>query len=78
MNDQERCPGTIPTNIVLLCHGISGCNTRKRDQDPIEWLNKQLGPRKAKAKLKEIEAYFDWVRKQEISQTDVHIGFPEP
>jgi len=65
------CPGTLPRNILPLCHGRKGagtlsgppaCNNSKGSQDPIVWLTTKLGPRKAKAKLREIERYFTAVR----------------
>jgi len=61
------CPGTIPGNILPLCHGRKGaatlggtpaCNNSKFNQKPEVWLTAKLGPRKAKAKLREIERYF--------------------
>lgn len=52
------CPGTVPTNIIPLCHGVDGCNNNKKDKDPNIWLVQKYGPKKAKAKLKEIETYF--------------------
>lgn len=55
-----NCPGSIPGNIVPLCHGADGCNNSKRDRDPEEWLLEKLGARKAKNKLHEISAYFNW------------------
>lgn len=32
------CPGTVPWNIVPLCHGHGGCNNRKRNRNAHEWL----------------------------------------
>lgn len=58
-----NCPGTVPTNIVPLCHGEGGCNNSKSDSDPVEWLTEKFGPRKAKQILKRIQEYFDTVRK---------------
>lgn len=55
-------PGAVPWNILPLCHGIDGCNNSKGNKDPIKWLNARLGPRKAKAKLREIEAFFEWAK----------------
>lgn len=61
-------PGHVATNILPLCHsirgsnGLGGCNNNKGNSDPIEWLTRKLGKRKAKKKLVEIEAYFEWVR----------------
>ncbi len=61
-----ECPGTVITNILPMCFskkrvrnaGIRCCNSSKQDQDPIVWLTQKLGPRRAKAKLREIEVYF--------------------
>lgn len=53
------CPGTVANNILCLCHGIGGCNNEKHSFNPIEWLEKKLGKRKAKKKLKEIREYFE-------------------
>lgn len=55
-------PGTVPWNIVPLCHGADGCNNSKHDYDAQEWLTKKLGAKKAKAKAKEIQAYLDSVK----------------
>jgi hypothetical protein len=61
------CPGTVPENILPLCHGrkgaatlpgARGCNNSKFQKDPIVWLTQRLGVRKAQAKLRQIEAYF--------------------
>lgn len=57
------CPGTIPTNIVPLCHGQQGCNNRKRDKNPEQWLIEQLGAKKAKQILKRIQDYFDSLKR---------------
>lgn len=52
------CPGTIPTNIVPLCHGPHGCNNQKHTKRPEEWIVKRLGKRNGLMKLAEINAYF--------------------
>lgn len=59
------CPGTVPTNIVPLCHGIDGCNNSKNSRDPVEWLTDKFGSRRAKRILARIEAYFAWVKEQD-------------
>lgn len=51
--------GTVVVNMLPACRS---CNSSKSDSDPIDWLNRKLGKRKAKAKLKEIMAYFEKVR----------------
>lgn len=53
-----NCTGTIPSNIVPLCHGIDGCNNKKNKQHPDEWLIKTFGKRKAKKIAKRIQDYF--------------------
>lgn len=60
-----HCPGTIPTNIVPLCHGKPGtpagipcCNQSKFNSDPVEWLTRQFGERKADEIACRIEKYF--------------------
>lgn len=60
------CPGTIPTNIVPLCHGHDGCNNSKGHSEPIAWLISRYGKRKATQILKRIEAYFTWLAEQGI------------
>jgi hypothetical protein len=61
------CPGTVAWNILPLCHAKPGipsfphvpyCNNSKAAQDPVTWLKTKLGPRKANAKLRDIETYF--------------------
>jgi hypothetical protein len=59
------CPGTIPTNIIPLCHGIDGCNNSKHNYDAVEWLNGKFGKRKAKQILERINAYFGIVKNRE-------------
>lgn len=51
-------PGTVPTNIVPLCHGLGGCNNSKKSSDPIEWLNVKFGQVQATEILARIETYF--------------------
>ncbi len=71
----EKCPGTIPTNMLPLCHLIknapfnsSCCNNSKGAKDPVAWLVTKLGPRRAKAKLQEIETFFAAARAFSESQ----------
>lgn len=59
-----ECPGTTPTNIVPLCHGVDGCNNSKGFQSPRGWLISKLGKRLAEQKLNEINAYFEWINRQ--------------
>lgn len=51
-------PGTIPTNLLPLCHGINGCNNKKSNRDPVEWLQTEFGKRKAMRILERIETFF--------------------
>lgn len=57
-------PGTVPENIVPLCHGIDGCNNSKSNKMPEEWLTETYGARKAKRILKRVNVYFEWVSNQ--------------
>lgn len=56
------CPGTIPTNIIPLCHGEGGCNNSKRSKMPEVWLISKLGKKDGSQKLVEIDIYFLWVK----------------
>jgi hypothetical protein len=60
-----ECPGTIPTNIVPLCHSKQGgegsCNATKSALDGLTWLIWKLGARQGKKKFAEIQAYFKWI-----------------
>jgi hypothetical protein len=55
--------GTTPDNIVPLCHGLEGCNNKKRSALPQEWLEREYGVRKAKEILKKVSTFFSTVRK---------------
>jgi hypothetical protein len=57
------CPGTVPTNIIVLCNGKNGCNNIKHNRMPDIWLVEQFGEDFAANKLNEIEQYFTHVRK---------------
>lgn len=61
---------TSATNIIPLCHakkdGTDGCNNSKYNKHPEEWLISRFGKRKAKQILARIEAYFSWVKEQEL------------
>lgn len=61
------CPGTIPTNMVPLCHGVGGCNNSKQDKDPSLWLVERYGTRKAARIQKAIATYF-------ATKVSIHIG----
>jgi hypothetical protein len=70
VNDKRpNNPGTVAWNMLPMCHSAKGspkddpgCNQSKWQHDPIEWLERKLGKRKAAKKLAEIEAYFGWVK----------------
>lgn len=51
------CPGTVPRNIVPLCHGEGGCNNAKQSRTAAEWLTATFGKRKGTAILRRIEAF---------------------
>ena len=60
------CPGTIPGNMLPLCHarkGIHGamsdCNLSKHVKNAQMWLMEKLGTRQAKRKAAEIERFFE-------------------
>ena len=53
-------PGTVPTNMIPLCHGVGGCNNKKGNRDPVEWLIAEFGKRKSMKILERIETYFEW------------------
>lgn len=59
---KPECIGTLPTNILPLCHGQGGCNNEKHNRDPEEWLTEKLGKRKAKEMLAKIHEFFSKVR----------------
>ena len=65
----SNCPGTVTTNLIPLCHatrdGEGGCNGRKKNRDPKQWIVEQFGKRRAREILKRIEAYFEWVKQFE-------------
>lgn len=56
------CPGTVPNNIVPLCHGEGGCNNSKHNKMPTEWLVMKFGDKQAKAIAAKIQKYFDWLK----------------
>ena len=55
-------PGTVPTNIVPLCHGTGGCNNSKHDRDAKEWLVSRYGKVSAEEIFERIEQFFRIVR----------------
>jgi hypothetical protein len=56
-----QCPGTIPTNIVPLCHGQGGCNNSKGSSNPHTWLVRRFGKKKARTIEQAIATYFTLV-----------------
>lgn len=61
-------PGTVPWNIVPLCHSKKGapasashscCNNSKSNKDPHDWLAQRFGVRKAIVIEKRIAEYFE-------------------
>lgn len=56
-----NCPGTVPWNMVPLCHdkkdGSGGCNNAKYNTDPAEWLAKKYGKRRGREIVLHIEEY---------------------
>lgn len=59
-------PGTVATNIIPLCNGISGCNTSKNATMPRIWLEREFGKRKAKQIAARIQEYFDSIEESTI------------
>ncbi len=57
-----ECPGTIPANIVPLCHGMDGCNNHKSNHEPHTWLVNTFEARKATTIEKRIQRYFSWLK----------------
>lgn len=55
------CPGTVPTNIVPLCHGRGGCNSRKKNKMPHQWLVSEFGEHEARQIERRIEAFFAYM-----------------
>ena len=55
-------PGTVPWNIVPLCHGSGGCNQNKFNHPAEQWLIDRFGEKKACDILAHIEAYFERVK----------------
>jgi hypothetical protein len=56
------CPGTVPWNIVPLCHGVGGCNNSKQDKRAEDWLVATFGKRKGRAILNRINSYLRAVK----------------
>ncbi len=56
--DKNNNPGTVPWNIVPLCHGPNSCNNKKHDKHPELWLLEMFDEIEARQKLSEIEIFF--------------------
>jgi hypothetical protein len=56
--DRDHNPGTVPWNILPLCHGPNSCNNRKHDKHPELWLLEMFDETEARQKLSEIEIFF--------------------
>jgi len=61
----DDCIGTIPSNMLPMCHGLNGCNNSKGAKDGEVWLIETLGEAAAYEKLQEIYDFFDSVREVE-------------
>lgn len=59
----SNCPGTVPWNIVPLCHdkkgGMGGCNNSKSNKPPADWLITRFGKKKGMAILHKIESFLE-------------------
>ncbi len=64
-------PGTVPWNILPMCHarsGVSGgCNNSKWKREPVSWLESRLGAEQAQLKLTKITEYFSSVEKNAVT-----------
>ena len=64
----QECSGTIPSNIVPLCHtrkgcrGAMGCNNSKINKNPVDWLNQSFKG-KALMTINRINEYFTIVKR---------------
>lgn len=57
----QDCPGTIPTNVVPLCHGKGGCNNSKGKKRPDDWLAQRFSKHQVREIKERIERYFTWL-----------------
>lgn len=58
----SKCPGTIPSNIVPLCHGVNGCNNRKSNLRPRVFLMRNFDKEEAEMISARIEKFFSQAR----------------
>jgi len=61
------CPGTIPTNIVPMCRA---CSSSKNDEDAYEWLCEKCGEGTATTIMKQVDEFFDKLRKKGLCPTE--------
>ena len=61
----DNNPGTVPWNIVPLCHGKNGCNNKKKNKLPNDWLWETFEGNQAHQKLTEIEKFFQSAKTRE-------------
>jgi hypothetical protein len=70
MDKRPDNPGTVPTNIVPLCHSDKGsrgrCNNSKHNRDAVKWLVERHGEAQSAEIIRRVEAYFDEVRAKEL------------
>jgi len=63
-----ECPGTVPWNMLPLCHSkignTAGCNSAKSNADPIEWLHRLYpdDPKLVAKILARIAKYFKYAK----------------
>jgi len=63
-----ECPGTVPCNMLPLCHSkignALGCNSAKHDADPIAWLHRLYpdDPKLVAKILARIAKYFKYAK----------------
>lgn len=63
---QEGCHGTVPTNMLPLCHGIGGCNNSKQGKDPHAWLIQRFGENQTALIEESIFIYFILIHLRKI------------
>lgn len=60
-----NCPGTVPTNIIPACRS---CNAKKHNADPVKWLTRKFGKRRANQIIERVMTYFASLKKSEDKQ----------
>lgn len=56
-DERKNNPGTVPWNMLPMCHGKNSCNSSKLNSDPIEWLYRKF-PDDADSIIEKIETFF--------------------